>query len=156
MKQHHYYTTIEWTGNTGEGTSGYRSYERSHILKVGQKPKIDLSSDPAFRGDSSKHNPEELFLASLASCHMLWYLHFCSVNGITVTEYLDKAEGLMEEEDDGKGRFVEVILRPEIVIKEKEKTDLAAQLHHKANEYCFIANSCNFAIRHEPVIEAKP
>ncbi|KPM49150.1 OsmC family protein [Jiulongibacter sediminis] len=156
MKEHHYHITTEWTGNTGEGTISYKSYERSHLLKVDDKTVIELSSDPAFRGDPAKHNPEELFLASLSSCHMLWYLHFCSVNGITVTSYLDKAEGLMEEEKSGKGRFKTVLLKPQISIREPEKLDLALELHHKANEFCFIANSCNFEVKHEPRIRVEP
>jgi organic hydroperoxide reductase OsmC/OhrA len=119
------------------------------------KPALALSADPSFRGDATKHNPEELFLASLSSCHMLWYLHLCSAHNITVTKYLDKAEGLMEEEKSGKGRFKSVILKPEVCIQEADKIELAQKLHDEANAYCFISNSCNFEIKHEPIVRVE-
>ncbi len=87
MKQHQYYTKLQWTGNTGKGTETYRGYERSHSISVEGKPVIEASSDPSFRGDKSKYNPEEMFLASLSSCHMLWFLHFCSEASVVVLEY---------------------------------------------------------------------
>ncbi|CAG5072532.1 hypothetical protein DYBT9623_04184 [Dyadobacter sp. CECT 9623] len=151
MRQHHYKTTIEWTGNTSRGTADYRAYERSHTAKIEGKPGIDLSSDPAFRGDRTRHNPEELFVASIASCHMLWYLHLCTEAGVVVLEYQDRATGTMEETDNGSGRFTEVILYPVVKVSDESMLQKANELHHKAHEYCFIANSCNFPIRHEPV-----
>lgn len=97
MKQHNYTTTITWTGNKGNGTSNYRAYERSYDISIAHKADISGSSDPAFRGDKTKHNPEDLLVASLSSCHMLWYLHLCSEAGIIVTDYVDNATGIMEE-----------------------------------------------------------
>ncbi len=155
MKEHHYSTTIEWTGNNGSGTSSYKAYSRDHDFTAGDKPSIKLSSDPAFMGDPKRHNPEELLVASLSSCHMLWYLHLCSVNKITVTKYQDNASGQMEESKDGSGRFTGVQLNPEVTIMEAEKQELAASLHHKANEMCFIANSCNFPINHQCIIKVE-
>ncbi|WP_031526505.1 OsmC family protein [Dyadobacter crusticola] len=151
MKQHLYKTTIEWTGNLGKGTADYRSYERNHIVKVNGKVDIATSSDPAFRGDPARHNPEELFLASIASCHMLWYLHLCTEAGVIVTAYTDQAEGTMEETANGSGRFTEVILYPAVQVLEAHMQEKADALHHKAHQFCFIANSCNFPIRHKPV-----
>lgn len=151
-KQHQYHSTLEWTGNEGHGTKDYQSYNRSYTLQSADKPMIEGSSDPAFRGDSSKYNPEEMFLFSLSSCHMLWYLHLCAVNGIVVISYKDDAEGTMAEESNGSGRFTEVILRPEVQITDSSKKELALRLHHKANQMCFIANSCNFEVRHEALI----
>ena len=78
MKNHHYKITVCWTGNKGKGTSSYREYERSHDISAENKVIIQASSDPSFRGDKTKYNPEEMFLSSISSCHMLWYLHFCS------------------------------------------------------------------------------
>lgn len=149
-KHHHYKLTVIWTGNSGTGTSGYRSYERSHVIRVANKPDIEGSSDPAFRGDHGKHNPEELFLASLSSCHMLWYLHLCSDAGIIVLDYFDDARGTMTETESGGGRFTEVSLSPKVTLADASMLALAEQLHKKANELCFIANSVNFPVRHNP------
>jgi organic hydroperoxide reductase OsmC/OhrA len=152
MKHHHYKTTIQWTGNKGTGTSGYRDYERSHTISVENKPMIEGSSDPAFRGDKTKYNPEEMLLSSLSSCHMLWYLHFCSEEGIIVTGYVDQATGIMEETGNGSGRFTEVTLHPEITVQDQSMIKKAVELHHKANEFCFIANSVNFPVKHIPKV----
>lgn len=153
MKAHHYQSLIKWTGNKGKGTKSYTSYERSYDIIIEKKPTLKGSADPAFRGDAELHNPEDLFLASISSCHMLWYLHFCSVNKITVIDYQDKATATLEETAEGKGHFTEAILHPEVVILEKDKIELAESLHQKANEFCFIANSCNFPILHNPTIK---
>ena len=150
MKQHNYIATITWTGNRGSGTDHYKNYERSHRISIDGKAEIEGSSDPAFLGDPSKHNPEELLLASLSSCHMLWYLHFCSVNKIIVEEYVDHATAIMLEEESGKGRFKEVTLNPSVRVKDSTMIAQAIELHQKASEYCFIANSVNFPVLHTP------
>ena len=148
MKTHNCQAIIEWTGNLGTGTSSYKAYERSHSIKVDDKVVIESSSDPSFLGDSSKHNPEELFLASLSSCHMLWFLHLCSVEGVIVFEYVDRAEGIMKEVSNGSGRFTEVLLKPEITVAEERMREKLDFIHERANRMCFIANSCNFPVRH--------
>ena len=150
-KQHEYSLTIKWTGNKGTGTSSYTTYDRSHSVLVEGKPEINLSSDPAFRGDKARHNPEELLIASLSSCHMLWYLHVCAEAGVTVVDYSDNATGVMEESSNGGGRFSEVALNPVVTVTEASMIDTANQLHKKANELCFIANSVNFKVQHFPV-----
>lgn len=155
-KTHSYQSQLTWTGNRGEGTKNYKAYDRSYHIEVEGKPMIEGSSDPAFMGDSSKYNPEELFLFSLSSCHMLWYLHLCSAEGIVVSSYKDRASGIMTEESNGSGKFTEAILRPEVIITDSTKKQLALQLHHKANQMCFIANSCNFAVKHEALIHYIP
>ncbi|AZA80327.1 OsmC family peroxiredoxin [Chryseobacterium sp. G0186] len=155
MKKHHYKTTTQWTGNKGTGTSGYRYYERSHMISVDYKVNIEGSSDPSFRGDRTKHNPEEMFLSSLSSCHMLWYLHFCSEAGVIVTDYVDEAAGIMEETSNGSGHFTEVILSPKVTVTEQSMVEKAEQLHHKAHEFCFIANSVNFPVKHIPIVLVK-
>jgi organic hydroperoxide reductase OsmC/OhrA len=143
MKTHTYTTQITWTGNTGEGTTSYKSYERSHELSSSQKEIIQLSSDPAFRGDPTKYNPEELLVSAVSSCHMLWFLHLCAVQGIVVTAYLDKPEGIMIEEIDGSGYFKEIILKPEIEIENEQHRALLPAIHELAHSKCFIANSLN-------------
>src|SRR5215831_14827316 len=148
-KTHHYDVTVTWTGNTGTGTSGYREYERRHEISASaQKPPIPGSSDPAFRGDPARWNPEELLVASLAACHKLWYLHLCAEAGIVVTAYVDHAEGVMEETGDGSGRFQSVILRPKVTVRSGSDLAKARALHDVAHSKCFIANSVNFPVNH--------
>jgi len=111
MKGHHTYNlTVQWTGNNEQGTSDYHSYQRSHVVLIDNKADILCSSEPAFRGDKTKHNPEELFVASIATCHMLWFLHLCADTGTIVLEYIDNTTGIMQETEDGGGNFTEVIL----------------------------------------------
>lgn len=152
MKPHLYKVHNLWTGNTGIGTHDYKSYERAYTISIEGKPDLLGSSDPGFRGDSSRHNPEELFLASISGCHMLWYLHLCSSQRIVVNAYEDQATGTMVEERDGSGRFTEVILRPQVTVAKMDMIETAESLHRRANEMCFIANSCNFPIKHEPYV----
>jgi organic hydroperoxide reductase OsmC/OhrA len=149
--QHHYKLTIKWTGNKGDGTSGYRSYERSHSILIDGKIEIPASSDPAFRGDKAKHNPEELLVAALSSCHMLSFLYECAKAGVVVTDYVDHATGTMVETPDGGGHFTEVTLNPIVTVTENSMVDMANQLHKKASELCFIANSVNFPVHHKPM-----
>jgi organic hydroperoxide reductase OsmC/OhrA len=151
MKQHNYSLTVKWTGNKGEGTNGYKSYERSHEIVIDGKEIIKGSSDPAFLGDNTKYNPEELLLASISSCHMLWYLHLCSDADIVVTNYVDNAKGIMEETVDGGGKFTSVTLYPTITLKNISQQENANALHSKANELCFIANSLNFKVQHQAI-----
>ena len=150
-KQHQYQLTIQWTGNNGTGTSSYRAYERNHEISTENKPIIPASSDPSFRGDKTRYNPEELLVASLSSCHMLWYLHLCSEAGVIVTDYRDNATGTMVETADGGGFFSEVILNPVVTVAENSMIEKANALHAKANELCFIARSVNFKVVHNPV-----
>ncbi|MEV0346294.1 OsmC family protein [Nonomuraea sp. NPDC050680] len=151
--EHHYSVTVTWTGNLGEGTSGYRSYSREHEVAAEGKPAVPGSADPGFRGDPARWNPEELLVASLSQCHMLWYLHLCSVNGIVVTSYVDEPEGTMVvDAGSGGGRFSEVTLRPTVMITTPSLHAKALELHAEANKLCFIANSTNFPIHHKPTI----
>ncbi len=148
-KEHQYSVKVTWTGNTGAGTRNYKDFERSHTISVPGKPEIAGSSDPAFRGDKGKHNPEDLLLASISSCHMLWYLHLCAVAGVVVTDYTDNATATMVEAPDGSGRFTGVTLHPVVTITDAAMQDKADLLHKEANWKCFIANSVNFEVGHE-------
>jgi organic hydroperoxide reductase OsmC/OhrA len=152
MKEHHYKINLRWTGNTGEGTKTYQSYSRDHLIHVHGKPALEGSSDPSFRGDAGRYNPEELFVSALTACHMLWYLHLCAVSGIVVAEYIDDARGTITVTKDGNARFSEVVLHPKVVIANKDMIAKALQLHSEANRVCYIANSCNFNVRHMPEI----
>jgi len=149
--QHHYRVDVEWIGNLGSGTDGYRNYSRDHVIRIDGKPVIAGSSDPAFRGDAAKHNPEDMLVAALSTCHMLSYLHMATVAGVVVTAYADAAEGTMATEGDG-GRFVEVVLRPTVTISTASDQAKAEAAHETAHHACFIANSVNFPVRCEPRI----
>jgi organic hydroperoxide reductase OsmC/OhrA len=149
-RQHHYRALLEWADPAG--TAPASTHSRNHVIRIFGKPDIAASSDPSFRGDPARHNPEDLLVASLASCHMLWYLGLCARAGIAVTHYADDAEGVMvEEAATGGGRFTQVTLRPRVTIKSGDR-DKAYALHHKAHELCFIANSVNFPVACEPII----
>jgi organic hydroperoxide reductase OsmC/OhrA len=151
-KHHKYETTVRWTGNKGTGTSAYRAYSRDHEIRSPGKPVIPASSDPAFHGDAARYNPEEMLVASLSTCHMLWYLHLCAVNKVVVLDYEDCPDGPMEESADGGGRFLEVTLRPQITVTPESDPETAKRLHHDAHQKCFIANSVNFPVGCVPVI----
>lgn len=151
IKAHHYSSTLEWTGNLGTGTSQYKAYSRSHTIHCNGKPIIYGSSDPAFLGDASCYNPEELLLASLSACHMLWYLHLCADAAVQVLAYTDNAEATMQEDKEG-GRFTQVRLYPSVQVAHHSMIETALQLHHAAHQKCFIANSVNFPVNHLPKI----
>lgn len=155
MKNHFYKVEVKWTGNTGDGTKNYTAYERSHSIKVDEKVIIQCSSDASFRGDKTKYNPEELLVASLSACHMLSYLHVCSAAGVVVINYIDEATGTMQQTQNGGGHFTEVTLHPTVIVSDASMIEKANALHKKANELCFIANSCNFPVHHKPVCKVK-
>ena len=154
MNKHQYSANIVWTGNTGTGTSDYASYSRDHVISIDHKQDLQGSSDSIFRGDVTKHNPEDMLLSSLSVCHMLWYLHLCADAGVIVTAYRDKVEGILEYGKNG-GKFTEVTLHPVVSVKSQEMIPLAMSLHSEAHACCFIANSVNFPVKHEPNISIK-
>jgi organic hydroperoxide reductase OsmC/OhrA len=151
-KQHVYRVTVDWTGNRGPGTTSYSGYGREHTISAGTKEPIAGSADAAFRGDAARWNPEDLLVASISACHKLWYLHLCATTGIAVLRYRDEAEGIMQEDPNGAGRFIRAVLRPHVVIRAGDDMIKAASLHQDAHAYCFIANSVNFSIFCEPVV----
>jgi organic hydroperoxide reductase OsmC/OhrA len=150
-KQHHYQLKVTWTGNKGTGTDHYTKYERSHTIEVENKVPILASSDTPFLGDATKHNPEDFLLASLSTCHMLWYLHLCADAGVIVTSYTDHPTGVLTQQEDGGGSFSEVTLKPIVKVQHANMIEKANELHAKANKKCFIANSVNFEVKHIPV-----
>ena len=125
VKIHRYNIQTTWTGNRGEGTRDYKAYDRSHVITIEGKADIQGSSDPAFRGDPGKHTPEELFVSTISTCHMLWYLHLCAINGVVVSTYIDHAVGTMEENSDGSGQFTNVTLHPRVTVAEDTMVESA-------------------------------
>lgn len=144
---HAYAVRVAWEGAGGEGTASYESYGRQYRVCVEGKPDLAGTADPAFRGEASKHNPEELFLAALSACHMLFYLSLCARSGIRVMAYEDRALGQITFDSRGGGRFESITLRPHVTVEAKAPVDLAERLHDAAHERCFIANSCSVPIR---------
>ena len=153
---HHYQLQLVWEGNRGKGTLHYTGYDRAFSLSDEKKAGPILgSADSSFRGDPSRYNPEEMLLGALASCHMLWYLHLCAENGITVIHYYDHPQGTMIERSNGSGHFSGVTLRPTVTIEDETQTKRAYELHQQAGAMCFIAQSVNFPVTHSPKINAE-
>jgi organic hydroperoxide reductase OsmC/OhrA len=154
MKTHSYGLRLAWTGNTGTGTTGYADYRRDTVATAGAKAELAGSSDPAFRGDPDRWNPEELLLASLSQCHLLWYLDLAVRAGVVVTDYVDDATATMMVNTDGSGQFERVVLRPSVTVADPDGRAAALRLHAKAHEMCFIARSVNFPVDCEPTVHS--
>jgi organic hydroperoxide reductase OsmC/OhrA len=150
VAEHKYEVEVVWTGDLGTGTSGYRAYSRDHDVLAAGRPGIAGSSDPVFRGDPARWNPEQLLVASLSQCHLLWYLHLCADAGVVVTGYHDRPLGTMNDD-----RFVSVLLRPQVTITDPSMIIRGYQLHDDAHGKCFIANSVNFPVTHKPTVVAR-
>lgn len=148
--RHDFPARVVWTGNTGQGNRSYRGYQRTWTLATAGKPEVHCSNDPLLGGDPTLHNPEDILIAALASCHMLWFLHLASNAGVIVEAYEDNAVGIGESEPSGKGRFVEAILKPRITVAPGTDTQKADEIHHDIHNHCFIARSVNFPVRYEP------
>lgn len=153
-REHRYELDVRWSGDTGAGTSGRDSYRRDHVIEAPGKPALLGSSDPAFSGDASRYNPEELLVAALSGCHLLWYLSACAAARVVVVGYRDRPVGTMLEEPGGSGYFTEVVLRPQVEVAEASSIERARELHDVAHRSCFIARSVSFPVRHEPEIQA--
>ena len=149
MNSHEFQLETVWVGNQGSGTSDYKAYLRAHVIRASGKPEIQGSSDTVFYGDATRWNPEELLIAALSQCHMLSFLHVAQAAGVVVESYEDQASGVLETRPDGSGQITEVTLRPRIQVSAGEVSQIPA-LHQRANELCFIANSVNFPVHHEP------
>ncbi|MBK5249628.1 MAG: OsmC family protein [Actinomycetales bacterium] len=148
---HTYTVNVDWTGAGERGTESYTSYGRDHVVQIGEKPPLLGSSDPSFRGDAARYSPEELFVASLSQCHLLWFLHMAARAGVVVVGYEDRATGTMRVESAGAGQFVEVVLHPRATVAGGVSEELVARLHREAHDHCFIARSVNFPVRHAPL-----
>ncbi len=147
--EHTYEVGIEWTG---AGTTGSTAYSRDHEIRVGSKQVIPASADPTFRGDPTRVNPEELFVASVAECHMLWFLFLAARSRVVVTGYTDDAVGTLQLDADGAGRFTEIVLRPRVrVAGDSVDDEVVARLHEGAHDYCYLARSLNCPTHVRPV-----
>ncbi len=151
-----YSAEVSWQRN-GEDFLGNR-YSRRHLLRFDGGLEVPGSSSPHVvplpMSDASALDPEEAFVASLSSCHMLWFLSIAAKRRFCVDSYLDKAEGVMAKNADGKLAMTVVTLRPAVSfsgerLPTREQLD---QLHHEAHEACFIANSVRTEVRCEPVL----
>ncbi|MFQ3238817.1 MAG: organic hydroperoxide reductase OsmC/OhrA [Olleya marilimosa] len=150
---HTFKATINWTINEGESTQNPRTFSRNHKVTIANKiSDLSVSAAKPFRGDDALYNPEDLLLSALASCHMMSYLYVCAQHNIEVVSYIDHAEGDLEVNTSGSGSFKMVRLKPVVSIKDASQKELVKSLHTKANQLCFIANSCNFPIVHEATI----
>lgn len=155
-KLHRYEVQVEWTGNVGTGTSSYEGYTRDHRLAAPGKEVLACSADPAFRGDPSRYNPEELFIASIASCHMLWYLHLCADAGVRVLAYEDRPTGILAESGMQAGELTAISLFPHATIADAAHEELACTLHQQAHALCFLARSVRTPIEIYPTAAAAP
>ncbi|GAB08630.1 hypothetical protein GOARA_013_00740 [Gordonia araii NBRC 100433] len=151
MSEHRYRLTTTWTGNRGTGTSGYRDYDRCASIEADGKPVLLASADKAFRGDPARWNPEDFLVAALSECHLLAYLHACVEAGVVVLAYRDEATGTMRQDGNG-GSFSEVVLRPRVTVADESMVADALAAHDRAHEWCFIANSVNFPVRHDATV----
>lgn len=137
--------TIRWFASPGEDFAKGR-YSRAHSWSFDGGTIVPASASPHIVpmpwADAAAVDPEEAFVASLSSCHMLFFLDFARRAGVIVISYEDEADGVMEKGADGRVRITKVTLRPQIVFG-GDVPDAAAidALHHKAHEACFIANS---------------
>jgi organic hydroperoxide reductase OsmC/OhrA len=150
-QKHHFACRLVWTGAARGATTNYEGYSREVRVDVAGKPPLPMSSAPPFRGDGALHNPEDLLVAALSSCHFLSYAALCARGGVQVVAYEDDATGIMDRVD-GVTRFTEVVLHPRVTIAPGSDPEKARSLHARAHEICFIANSVDFEVRHEPTI----
>ncbi len=153
---HNYTSFIRWTGNRGQGTFGYKGYDRTWDIAVPGKAVVQCSNDPLLGGDPAKMNPEDLLLSALSACHMLWYLHYAAVSDIVVTGYEDRPVGEAIVEKGGAGRFTAATLHPKITLRAGADLGLAEALHHKIHAVCFIARSVNFPVSYAPEFVIEP
>ena len=153
MPDHKYKTTLHWSAEGGEGTKTYKSFSRTHRITAKTKQGDDK---PAIVATSAFHsldhyNPDEMLLASLSSCHMLWYLHLCAEAGVVAVDYRDQAEIVLKLDAKGEGKVGSAVLRPRVTIAEGDP-EVARALHKDAHAKCFVANSVNFPVECEPEI----
>src|SRR5437762_2444011 len=148
-ESHHYEMTVSWVGASRGSTASYETYSREYIARMAGKPELHGSSDPVFRGDPKLHNPEDMLVLALSSCHLLSYLALCARARIEVLSYEDRATGVMSPKGKNTFAFTEVVLHPVVKLAPGSDVQKATDLHHTAHELCFIANSVNFPVRNE-------
>jgi len=148
MTVHEYSTRLSWTGSTGDG---YRDYDRAHEVELAGGT-LPITADPAFRGDESLTNPEQLLLAAASSCQLLSFLAVAALAKVDVLGYEDDATAVMPDAKDGM-RLTEIVLRPRITVRGADAVKVA-ELVENAHRQCFVANSLNTAVRVEHTVES--
>jgi organic hydroperoxide reductase OsmC/OhrA len=146
---HRYNLQLDWCG---DHTRTYDSYSREHLILIDGKPELTVTADRMFLGDMYVHNPEDLLLASLSSCHLLTYLALCARARINVLHYVDFARGSLRLTPEGGGQFVEVLLRPRVTVESESMRVKAHRFHEEVHRYCFIQRSVNFPVLCEPTV----
>lgn len=150
---HHYQAVCTWRGSTG---AGYQAYDRSHELRAPPAAQtLAMSSDPAFRGDPQRLNPEQLLVMAAASCQMLSFLAIAARARLDVVEYEDHAEGFMPE-DDQPTRITRIVLKPHIMLRGTADEARVHRLVEQAHHACYIANSLKSTIEIAPEIVIRP
>lgn len=147
LSAHRFKHTLTWTGADQGSTKDLRSYSRNYEIRYEDRPAIAGSAAPAFRGDTSRVNPEELFLGSISACQMLTYLALAAKAGIEVTAYEDTGEAELGPVD-GNWKITKIILRPRITISTGNSAE-AREIVEKAHEGCFIARSVSCPVENE-------
>ena len=138
---------VKWEAT--EAPFEYDKYSRQYRVTVPGKADIVASAAPAFKGDGALHNPEDFLVAAVSGCHLLTYLALAAKMRITVLGYNDRASANLEKV--GKtSKITSMTLRPKVILREENLIEKARQLHEKAHEYCFIAQSVNFPVKLEP------
>ena len=148
MPTHTYEARLRWRAG-GEGVAA-----GNHFIEFEGRPALEVSAAPEYRGDPTRLNPEELFVAALASCQFLTYLALARGAGVSVRRYEDRAVGTLAIAD-RKMRMTDVLLRPRITVTAGSDEGTARGLVDKAHDGCFIANSVACAVRTEPEIVAE-
>jgi len=151
MSEHH--AGVRWTRTSADFT--YDSYNRAHEVRFKDGAIVlPSSSAPMFRGDADRVDPEEAFVASLSSCHMLTFLAICARKRLTVESYEDDAVGYLEKGESGKLWMARATLRPRVRFAAGTQIDakILSDIHHKSHEDCFIANSVTTNVAVEPQV----
>ena len=156
----HYTAEVIWQRGEQDFVAG--RYSRRHMLRFDGGIDVPGSSSPQVVplpwSDAHAVDPEEAFVSSISSCHMLWFLSIAGKQRYCVDSYHDNAVGEMRKNDGGKLVVVRVTLHPAVVFSGARLPDRSAldQLHHEAHAECFIANSVKTEIVCEPVLAAAP
>ncbi|ANW96756.1 hypothetical protein AXE80_10925 [Wenyingzhuangia fucanilytica] len=150
--EHIYKIGLEWKGKLVTDHRNRLRYERIYELSFKNKPNLMGSADATFHGDDTLYNPEEMLLSALSSCYMMSFFYLCALKNIEIANYSDTPIGIVKVNPNGSGQFEEVTLQPSISIKTEDAQEIEL-VFNEAHNYCFIARSCNFNIKHAPRID---
>lgn len=148
-REHLFEGTLRWTGRHLSDPPSSGSYTRDCVVEIDGKPPIEGSAPASFGGDDARHNPEGLLVASLMQCHFLTFMALAARAGVKVTGYHDRGTGRLAIRD-GRMRMVQATMRPRVELADPAHAARLDELHHRAHEGCFIANSVNFEVLVEP------